>query len=104
MKSTLKKSKNQNQESIEKKLDSLGLEKTAKESGFNRRKAKKIHPKEFLLGFILMVFKTCNNSIENWAREIGILIGDTVSKQGLWKRMTESQIIFLNGVLATILK
>jgi hypothetical protein len=104
MKSTPKDLKNKEQESIEKKLENLDLEKRAKESGFNRRRPKKIHPKEFLLGFILMAYKACNNSIENWAKEIGILIGDTVSKQGLWKRMTESQIKFLDGVLATILK
>jgi hypothetical protein len=42
-------------------------------------------------------------SYKNWAIKIGLLIGDTLSKQALWKRMNQEQIKFLQKVLwATI--
>jgi hypothetical protein len=104
MKSILKGSPNHKQESIEKKLDKIELERIARESGFIRRKPKKIPAKEFLMGFIMVVFNGCSASIESWASEIGILIGETISKQGLWKRMVEAQIIFLQKVLEGIVK
>lgn len=87
---------------INKKLNKIPFEKLSKESRFCKRKPRKITPKEFLIGFFLMVFSPEGNTYKNWSSKIGLVIKDTVSKQALWKRMHEGQIKFLQGVLGEL--
>ncbi|MGD8782660.1 MAG: IS4 family transposase, partial [Ignavibacteria bacterium] len=89
---------------IEEKLDKIPLEKLSKETKFSNRQPKKITMRDFLLGFFLMVNSGGNKSYRNWAIKIGILIKETVSKQAIWKKMHEGQIVFLKEVLSYIIK
>ena len=89
---------------ISKKIKKIPFNKLSKDSQFCKRKPRKIRPKEFLIGFFLMVFSPEGNSYKNWASKIGLLIKDTVSKQALWKRMHEGQIKFLQGVIEELIK
>ncbi|MGD8778084.1 MAG: hypothetical protein PVH88_03895 [Ignavibacteria bacterium] len=91
-------SEKQRKSFIEKKLEKIPLEKLSKESKFNNRQPKKISTKDFLLEFFLMVKSSGNKSYRNWAIKIGILIKETVSKQAIWKKMHEGQIVFLKEV------
>lgn len=104
MRTNSKKEREDNYKIIKRKLNKIPFKKISKESKFCQRQARKITPKEFLLGFFLMVFSSEGNSYKNWASKIGLIIKDTVSKQALCKRMQESQIKFLQGVLAELLK
>lgn len=89
---------------IEKRLNKISVEKLSKESEFSKRKAKKIRAKDFLLGFFLMSNSRENHSYQNWAIKIGWVIKDSLSKQALWKKMCQEQIVFLKKVLsATII-
>lgn len=88
-----------NEKIIDKKLSEMPLKKLSKQSGFCRRKPKKITPKQMLEGFFLMVSDSGSNSFKNWAMKIGMLSGEMISKQGLWKRMNESLVEFLRKVL-----
>jgi len=85
---------------IEEKLNEIPLDKLSKQSKFCKRKARKIGPAEFLKSFFLMTHSSGKISYKNWASKIGLLIGDTVSKQALWKRMNPEQIKFLQKVLS----
>jgi len=89
---------------IEQKLNKIGIEKLSKDCEFSKRKAKKISAKDFLLGFFLMAKNRENQSYRNWAIKIGWIIKDRVSKQALWKKMQQTQIIFLKKVLSLIIK
>lgn len=88
---------------IEQKLNKIGIEKLSKDCDFSKRKAKKITAKDFLLGFFLMAKSRENHSYRNWAIKIGWIIKDRVSKQALWKKMRQTQIIFLKKVLSAII-
>jgi len=89
---------------IEKQLYKIPLEKLSKESEFSKRRAKKITAKNFLLGYFLMFSSRGNRSYRNWASKIGLLLKDNVSKQALWKKMHEGQIVFLEKVLSYVMK
>ena len=89
---------------IEQKLNKIGIEKLSKDCEFSKRKAKKISAKDFLLGFFLMAKSRENQSYRNWAIKIGWVIKDRVSKQALWKKMRQTQIIFLKKVLSSVIK
>jgi hypothetical protein len=52
----------------------------------------------------MMVNNSGNKSYRNWAIKISILIKDRVSKQAIWKKMHERQIVFLKEVLSYIIK
>ena len=89
---------------IEQKLNKIGIEKLSKDCEFAKRKAKKISAKDFLLGFFLMAKSRENQSYRNWAIKIGWVTKDGVSKQALWKKMRQTQIIFLKKVLSSVIK
>jgi hypothetical protein len=88
---------------IEKRLNKISLEKLSKESEFSKRKAKKIMARDLLLGFFLMSTSRENHSYQNWAIKIGWIIKDSLSKQALWKKMCQEQIVFLRKVLSAML-
>lgn len=99
MKANSKTKKKPGQWNLKTKLNEIPLEKLARENRFYKRRPQKITAENFLIGFFLMVFSSHGNSFSNWAMKIGILIGDTLSKQAIWKRMHEEQIHFLKKVL-----
>ncbi|MEO5572061.1 MAG: hypothetical protein ABIT08_05490 [Bacteroidia bacterium] len=83
---------------INQKIKEINFDKHAKASGFKKRKAQKITGKTMVLAFILMAMQG-NNSLQLWAEKIGILTGKTVSKQAIWKRITEALTKFLPAIL-----
>lgn len=92
-----------NEEKIHRKLRGINFNKIAYVSRFIKRKAKKITPKNFFVGFLIMSFSSETNSFELWASKIAILIKDTVSKQAVCKKINDTVIVFLKGVLEVVL-
>lgn len=97
-------SEKQRKSFIEEKSDKIPLEKLSKETKFSNRQPKKITMRDFLLGFFMMVNSSGNKSYRDWAIKISLLIQDTVSKQAIWKKMHEGQIVFLKEVLSYIME
>lgn len=87
---------------LKEKLQSISIELLAIQSGFVRRKPRKIGPLNFLLGFFIMVL-TGGNSLSTLATTIGLLSGYCISKQAVDKRIQAPLIKFLEGVLAASL-
>lgn len=71
-------------------------------SGFKKRKEKKITGKTLLLSFFLMSLQG-NNSFAIWASHLNNLTKVTVSKQGIWKRITPFITNFLILILSNTL-
>lgn len=71
----------------------------ALESGFVRRRPRKIDPKNFLIAFFIMVLQQ-GRSLASIAMTVGILKGTRVSKQAIDKRMKEPLLRYLESVLA----
>ena len=96
--------KKQKYKNIEQKLKNISFNKHAVNSGFIQRKDKKITGKLLLLiAFILMAMHG-KNSFQHWAEQVSVLTGKTVSKQGVWKRMTLRLTAFLALILFDVLK
>lgn len=104
MKTNSNKNRNENRNYIEQKLSKIPLAKLSKESKFSKRRAKKIQSKEFLISFFMMISRRENQSYQNWATKISWLIKKQVSKQALWKKMNQHQIVFLKKTLSYIMK
>ena len=70
-KSTLSVNKNRNKSKkyIEQKLKKIPFDKLTRESGFKRRKERKINGKGLLIAFILIVMQG-KNSYEQWAQQL----------------------------------
>jgi hypothetical protein len=85
----------------------LDFDKIANQSGFKRRKEKKLNGKNLVLGFMLM---SCYgiNTFSQWAQEVSWLSGQSVSKQAVCKRITSFFVSFvlliLNEVFAQHIK
>ncbi len=69
------------------------------ESGFVRRKPRKIDPKNFLIAFFIMVLQR-GRSLTSIAMTLGMLKGIRVSKQAIDKRIKEPFLRYLESVLA----
>lgn len=69
------------------------------ESGFVRRKPKKIDPKNFLIAFFIMMLQH-GRSLTSIAMTLGMLKGIRVSKQAIDKRIKEPFVRYLESVLA----
>ncbi|MDP2886816.1 MAG: IS4 family transposase [Ignavibacteria bacterium] len=69
------------------------------ESGFMRRKPRKIDPKTFLLAFCIMVLQG-GKSLSSLAMAVGMLKGIRVSKQAIDQRVNEACVRYLERVLA----
>lgn len=91
-------SKCQSNHSIDKILRTIPLKKIAERSGFQNRKPRKIHPYPLIKSFF-EVISSGRNTVENWAQQISLLTGKTVSKQGLYERIDGSLSEFLWQVL-----
>ncbi len=83
---------------IEKKLKEIDFTRHAQKSGFKQRKERKIKGKTLFIAFMLMGLQG-RNSFQHWAEQMGLLTGKTVSKQGIYKRMTSRLIKFLELAL-----
>lgn len=89
---------------IEQQLKGIPIKKLAKQNGLCKRKAKKIRPKELIVSFMQIISYPKQNTYSNWATKIGIIINDRVSKQAVFKRMTENLIYFLKSLLKQVLE
>jgi len=83
---------------LEKKLESLSLNQIAREQGFVQRKARKISPHTFLMGFFIMVL-TGRHSLSSFAMTMGLLSNLRISKQAVDKRINPGLIRFLRSLL-----
>ena len=92
------KSKLINKTFIQKQLFVLNVEKIARETGFYKALARKITITTLMLSFFRMAL-TGKNGYHIWAVYLGPLIGQSVSKVALWKRMGKSQTDCLRSIL-----
>lgn len=84
------------------KLQALGVDVLAKQSGFVKRKPRKILPLNFLLGFFKMVL-TKSSSCKALAVSIGLAACCCISRQAVHKRLQAPVVAFLELVLSACL-
>jgi hypothetical protein len=84
------------------RLDSLNLEKIAKETGFKQRSDQKIELKPFIVGF-MMSFMAKSYSLLNWASAISLFLGKTVTKQSLQEKFDDRHLKAVKAVLQAAL-
>ena len=89
---------NVNIEQVKQKISKLPIEELAKSSGFQKRKPKKIDAKSFVLGFFLQC-QTGKWSLKHLAIKISLLIGQTVSKQSVEKKLSFRHELFAKQLL-----
>jgi Transposase DDE domain len=89
---------------IEEKLKTIPINKISRQSGFCKRKPKKIKPKQLIISFIQTICASKKNTYSNWACQLGVLINTTVSKQAVSKKIKEPLVIFLKLLLKTIME
>jgi hypothetical protein len=80
------------------KLKMLGIGKLEREYGFVKRRAGKIKIRPFLLSF----FRACFDdgfSLSNWAFQLSLLEGKSISKQAVFYRLDSSFIALLKTLL-----
>jgi hypothetical protein len=87
---------------FDKFFDKAVINRIAKASGFVKRKARKIFPFEFFVGFIMCCIKQ-KNTYAQWATEIGLLQNCSVSKQGIFDRITERAVNFARQLLEHVI-
>ena len=78
------------------------IDETGRTSGFVQRKSKKISPYHFVLGFMMSCCKK-QNSFSGWAQQIGLLSGQSVSKQGVFDRIHSGATAFAKELLQQVL-
>src|SRR3972149_3297691 len=88
---------------IEQKLRKIPINKLARQSGFYKRRPKKIKPKGLLIAFIQTICASKKNTYSNWACQLGIMINGTVSKQAVSKKISEPLVEFLKNLLKAIM-
>jgi hypothetical protein len=89
-------------EKLDKFFDKSVIEELAVFCGFARRKPRKISPYHFVLGFIMSCCKK-QNSFSSWAQQIGLLSGESVSKQGVFDRIHSGATAFAKALLQHVL-
>lgn len=92
------KSKIQKKTFIEAQLSSLDVEKIALNTGFYQADPRKVTITGLMLSFFRMALAG-KNGYHTWAVYLGQLIGETVSKVALWKRMGQAQADCLRAIL-----
>jgi hypothetical protein len=78
------------------------LDAPARESGFVRRKPKKITPLLFLQGAVALVSQSAV-SLSRWAALLGVIGALRLSKQSLWGRINLGAVAFFRHVLAMVI-
>lgn len=79
-------------------LEPFALEDYARKTGFVKRQPQKITPKNFLAGFLKAILAE-DNSLNDLAFHIGFYAGQTLSKQGIDKRINEACVQYFEQVL-----
>jgi hypothetical protein len=79
------------------------LNRLASQSGFRKRKPKKLTPYDVLLSFIDLRSRS-HFSYSNWAIHLSQWIGQSVSKQAICKRINTSFLVYLKLVLTHVLR
>jgi len=79
-------------------LEKLQVESLAWDTEFYLREPKKITVTDLLLSFFAMQ-QTQDYSLENWAMQLSSLIGETVSKQGIKKKLQFRHETFAEAIL-----
>lgn len=92
------KSKIQKKTFIEKKLSELNVEKIARDTGFYKAAPRKTSITNLMMAFFPMAL-TGKNLFHAWAENLGSLIGGTVSRVALWKRMGKELAACLQAIL-----
>lgn len=83
---------------IQKQLLSLDVEKIAAQTAFYKACARKVTMTSLMLSFFQMAL-TAKNGYQVWAMYLGQLIGQSVSKVAIWKRMGKEQVACLRMIL-----
>lgn len=84
------------------KLATKTINRIARTCGYIQRKTGKIGPKNLIVGFMIMVSKQ-RNTYADWATEIGLLEGCTISKQALNKRMEAHTELFVKSMVEQVM-
>ena len=92
----------QGKKNFDKFFDKSVINRIGKRSGFVQRKCKKISAYYFVLGFIISCCKG-SNTFNEWALQIGLLRGKSVSKQGVFDRLHAGATAFAKQLLEHIL-
>ncbi|MEO5572265.1 MAG: hypothetical protein ABIT08_10930 [Bacteroidia bacterium] len=74
------------------------INKIARLCGYLQRSTGKISPKNLIIGFMIMVSRQ-RNTYADWAVEIGLLEGKTISRQALNERMQLATELFIKSVV-----
>jgi hypothetical protein len=83
---------------LDEALEPLEVGRLARETGFQRRKPKKLSPLTFIRSCCLLLVDK-KVSLRNWAILIGALINQTYAKQSLFERMSGSAAQFMQSVV-----
>lgn len=83
---------------IGKKLSELNVEKIAMDTKFYKVSPRKTSITNLMLAFFFMAL-TGKNGYHTWAKNLGKLIGGTVSKVALWKKIGKEQRDCLQAIL-----
>lgn len=83
------------------KLYKLDINNIAKQhSAYSRHR--KINPVDLLVSFFIVNLKG-QYSLSNWASQLGLQLQLSVSKQAIWKRLTQHQTNYLSAVLTLLI-
>jgi len=92
----------QGKKNFDKFFDKSVINRIGRECGFVQRKARKITPYHFVLGFLIGCCKG-QSTFAGWAVQIGLLRGRSVSKQGVFDRIDAGAADFARGLLQRVL-
>lgn len=84
-------------------LDAKTINKIARICEYTKRRSGKISPTALIFGFLLMVSKR-RNTFSDWAIEIGLLVGQTISKQSVFERMSLQTESFIKKLLECVMQ
>jgi hypothetical protein len=92
----------QGKKNFDKFFDKSVITRIGRRSGFVLRKAKKISAYHFVIGFIISCCNG-NNTFSEWAFQISLLSGKSVSKQGVFDRLNARATTFARQLLEKVL-
>jgi hypothetical protein len=93
---------NEGKKNFHKFFDKSVINKKGRSSGFIKRSAKKITALDFVLGFIFSC--ACGqNTFSQWAIQISMLSGGSVSKQAVFDRIGKEAVAFAQSLLECFL-
>ena len=93
----------QGKKNFTKFFDKSVIDRKGRSSGFIQRKAQKITAYYFVIGFILSCLKK-QNTYKQWATQIELLSGKSVSRQAVFDRIGKSAVEFCRQLLEHAIK